>query len=105
VFLVKEKTVKTRILIFALASSLVMSSAASAFIPSGLLWPIPYPAYVRNLLGFGGNWIDSCGGLVKKHTGIDIQGMPGTPVYATYGGVVKVVGQSKTGSTSSFREF
>lgn len=41
-------------------------------------------------LGFGANWVNSCGGVVKKHTGTDVQAWTPEAVYAAEAGVVKV---------------
>lgn len=40
-------------------------------------------------LGFGANWINSCGGYIKRHTGTDVQAWSPEAVYAAEAGVVK----------------
>ena len=40
-------------------------------------------------LSFGANWVNSCGGLVKKHVGVDVQAWAPEAVYAAEAGVVK----------------
>lgn len=41
-------------------------------------------------LPFGGNWVNSCEGSIKKHSGVDIRASKGEKIYAAYDGIVKV---------------
>ncbi len=46
---------------------------------------------------FGSNWYEGyCNGLVKKHTGVDVESYVGEPVYAAYDGWVKVAQTNST---------
>lgn len=66
---------------------LLVQSYAHAWIPTGLKWPTNI--YTMALSDFGDDWVKSCGGLIKKHTGIDLSLSAGTPIYAMYWGTVK----------------
>lgn len=48
-------------------------------------------------LSFGANWVNSCGGLIKKHVGTDVQAWAPEAVYAAEAGVVKVANSSPYG--------
>lgn len=41
-------------------------------------------------LPFGGNWVNSCDGLIKKHSGVDVNATKGEKIYAAYDGIVKI---------------
>ena len=58
-----------------------------------LNWPLTGEIEDRRiLLGFGDIWTWTyCGGLPKKHTGVDLKASVGEDVYAAYDGVVKAV--------------
>jgi hypothetical protein len=58
------------------AAVILSSKKADAYVPAGLLFPIPWPAYLGELYGYGLDWVRDCplySGLWKKHTGIDIR--------------------------------
>ena len=55
-----------------------------------LTWPLSGFLNDRQVtLDFGEDWLYSCDGLIKKHTGIDVSAEVGEFVYAAYDGEVK----------------
>jgi murein DD-endopeptidase MepM/ murein hydrolase activator NlpD len=57
-----------------------------------LTWPLPGSPNDREItLNFGADWLVSCGGLIKKHTGIDVFVEVGEYVYAAYDVEVKAI--------------
>ena len=84
---------KIRKVVFGIAVILfAASSYAHAYIPTGLKWPTN--VYTVVISGFGADWVKSCNGLIKKHTGIDLLLSAGTPIYAAYNGTVRARGLS-----------
>ncbi|GAG54290.1 unnamed protein product, partial [marine sediment metagenome] len=65
---------------------------SGASIPT-LKWPLAGDIDDRQiLLGFGDIWTHTyCGGLPKKHTGVDLKASAGEDVYAPEAGTVKAV--------------
>ncbi len=56
-----------------------------------LKWPLEKEKKKEDInLGFGEDWVKSCGGYPKKHTGIDIKANPGNKVMAAKEGKVLV---------------
>jgi murein DD-endopeptidase MepM/ murein hydrolase activator NlpD len=109
-FLVKESAVNRRRFLTAgvtgVAAVILASKKADAYVPAGLLWPIPWPAYLGELYGYGLDWARDCPvGTHKKHTGVDIQCTVRTPVYATYWGTVKMVGWSDPNNHDVWQQY
>jgi len=78
---------KTLVALIVVAVLAIISPPAHAWVPNGLKWPTN--VYTVMLSGFGDNWVKSCNGLVKKHTGIDLSLSAGAAIYATYWGTVQ----------------
>lgn len=54
-------------------------------------WPLSGSPENRTILSsFGDDWLESCDGLIMKHTGIDISATTTDTVYAAEAGIVKV---------------
>ena len=90
------------------AAVILPSRKAHAYVPAGLLFPIPWPAYLGELYGYGLDWVKDCptnSGLWKKHTGVDIRCSVNTPVYATYWGTVKAVDWSDRDYPEKWQKF
>ena len=63
----------------------------AVFVPS-LKWPLNGLKSDRTiLLGFGDDWLNSCGGQVKKHSGIDIDAVVNEAVKAAEAGIIKFI--------------
>jgi murein DD-endopeptidase MepM/ murein hydrolase activator NlpD len=108
--LLKEKYVNRRKFLAAgltgAAALILPSRKAHAYVPAGLLWPIPWPSYLGELYGYGLDWVRDCPvGSPKRHTGIDIRCSVNTPVYATYWGTVKAVGWSDSSNPDLWQKY
>lgn len=82
------KTTKTFLAVIAMVFYFLIPLQASAYT---LMSPLSGDIKTRQVnLAFGSNWINTCGGYIKKHSGVDVQAYSGTNVYAAYDGYVKV---------------
>lgn len=76
------------VVVFVMLFALLMSNQSSAY---SLMSPTSGNIKTRTVnLVFGGNWITSCGGYIKKHTGVDVQATKGEKIYAVFDGYVQV---------------
>ena len=86
----KGKIMLRRIVCFSIVTVLFPTLVHAQCSVASLKWPLPGTFNPSNIsLGFGNNWVKSCGGLVKKHTGIDYPQNVGTTVRAAASGWVR----------------
>ncbi len=64
----------------------------SAVFICSLQWPLSGSKESRTTtLGFGADWVDSCGGQIEKHAGIDVSATAGEDVNAAIDGIVSEI--------------
>lgn len=91
-----KHTVK-RWVIFCVSALAVMLCTASTAHAWKLQSPMSGNIASRTVtLPFGGNWVNSCGGSIKKHAGVDVTAYVGEPIYAAYDGYVRVASSDPT---------